>query len=782
MFIQQDYAFRPPCGGGFLGPLGADDCWNLAVVGRNPFSETLARDIKGLLADGRASEVGNVMKDGIGVHFDIGRRCDDYELCGDWGAGGRQRVVVNFEAIASEEPPDPDTDFRRFMPRVRTFTGSPLDAVPGHGVRFRYLVVFPIGGKTGGELITAGINGHLTPTAHTARTVAHELGHSLGLDHWGHEIDGKLNCKPNYLSLMNYAINNEAFGFSHGLNVYPIDPGAAREVGSIPHRPLSLGETSTETNFKFPVVTASGSVDFNRSRIAPAIDDGLTGAVRAGVTHGNSECQAGIELRSDAMVTAPGSAIGVTPALVIWRGRIWTFWVGPDGRSIRYRSDIHTGANSAGACATGAGALGGGPCNDWLKSAERTVPIATTNPIAGLSAIEWNNELVLAYTTTTAAVRAALVRIAPSVDPADSTTLQFEPPSSPASAGPFTMDLRPDTEIELSYMYVDTAVFPEFGSNTLLSAFVVTAGGFHSWWWTTDPRGGPSAWRVRAIRTPPPTPFIPASFIRGRRVAGVTTWPNRNEGGPHRPDIGFACGVFGVTPGATAQQRDAPRFFCYNKATDFWTTQPMADVPTTAYLSGRRPSVAFHTLRAGALQAQGAAPLHNDPTAGQFWAALTVSDRDPLLVTNLESKVLLVASREVRESAPPLVTPLNLRRLDWLWDDEQNTVLRTGFVLRENLDVSALKGVGLWPLKEEAPPSGDPAVPNDTALGRALGIDGTSGFDRVKFFPLVDGTVRAVLRDTNDFDVMNRHICLVMHHYVSPTAETVCGPPTAEGY
>ena len=36
------------------------------------------------------------------------------------------------------------------------------------------------------------------------RTFLHELGHSLGLEHGGNE---KLNCKPNYLSVMNYLFN-----------------------------------------------------------------------------------------------------------------------------------------------------------------------------------------------------------------------------------------------------------------------------------------------------------------------------------------------------------------------------------------------------------------------------------------------------------------------------------------------------------------------------------------------------------------------------------------------
>ena len=49
---------------------------------------------------------------------------------------------------------------------------------------------------------------NVAPTAglHEA-TFLHELGHSLGLDHGG-ETDDLMNCKPNYLSVMNYAFRD----------------------------------------------------------------------------------------------------------------------------------------------------------------------------------------------------------------------------------------------------------------------------------------------------------------------------------------------------------------------------------------------------------------------------------------------------------------------------------------------------------------------------------------------------------------------------------------------
>jgi hypothetical protein len=37
----------------------------------------------------------------------------------------------------------------------------------------------------------------------------HELGHSPGLEHGG---DLDFNCKPNYLSIMNYALDYDGLG------------------------------------------------------------------------------------------------------------------------------------------------------------------------------------------------------------------------------------------------------------------------------------------------------------------------------------------------------------------------------------------------------------------------------------------------------------------------------------------------------------------------------------------------------------------------------------------
>jgi hypothetical protein len=49
-----------------------------------------------------------------------------------------------------------------------------------------------------------------------AAAFMHELGHTLGLDHGGNEV---VNCKPNYLSVMNYLFQFNQFGFPVSLGI-----------------------------------------------------------------------------------------------------------------------------------------------------------------------------------------------------------------------------------------------------------------------------------------------------------------------------------------------------------------------------------------------------------------------------------------------------------------------------------------------------------------------------------------------------------------------------------
>jgi hypothetical protein len=59
---------------------------------------------------------------------------------------------------------------------------------------------------------------------HEWQNLPHELGHNLGLRHWGTDEAGRAHSKPNYPSIMSYAYTGSWPHFSTGV-VAPLDPG-----------------------------------------------------------------------------------------------------------------------------------------------------------------------------------------------------------------------------------------------------------------------------------------------------------------------------------------------------------------------------------------------------------------------------------------------------------------------------------------------------------------------------------------------------------------------------
>ncbi|MGI0009505.1 MAG: zinc-dependent metalloprotease family protein [Nitrosopumilaceae archaeon] len=107
-----------------------------------------------------------------------------------------KRQVFHYMLFVHDQDNTPGSSGRAEMPSFST-QGGANDAMISLGA-------MPSGGGVG------------TPDQQ-AGTFMHELGHNLGMNHGGPVTDG-LNCKPNYLSVMNYA-----FQFSDILNNRPLD-------------------------------------------------------------------------------------------------------------------------------------------------------------------------------------------------------------------------------------------------------------------------------------------------------------------------------------------------------------------------------------------------------------------------------------------------------------------------------------------------------------------------------------------------------------------------------
>ncbi|MET0389625.1 MAG: M12 family metallo-peptidase [Polyangiales bacterium] len=149
---------------------------------------------------------------------------------------------------------------------------------------------------------------------------AHELGHTLGLSHHGHDSWGKVNCKPNYQSIMNYLYQSRSdVGFSRRAPLL-MNPASVRERGGA--RDLDrawLRDPPLELD-----VFAGRDVDWNRNG---AIDDGY---VRAGVTWGTyKSCNAG-----EVGVTelARGHLATATPLLLMHSDHATALWLDDNGQ------------------------------------------------------------------------------------------------------------------------------------------------------------------------------------------------------------------------------------------------------------------------------------------------------------------------------------------------------------------------------------------------------------------------------------------------------------------
>jgi hypothetical protein len=200
------------------------------------------------------------------------------------------------------------------------------------------------GGQTSGFASTASIK--------SGDAIAHELGHTTGLEHFGALEAGALNCKPQYASPMNYAYSN--VGFSDDLAPGPMNNIAVFENGNL----LNVANRSHyadlyEKVFQYRVDRTTWSVDFNRDgEFAPA---GV--AVRA---YANSmpagQCE-GVRERQTRLTD--GGFTSRTPSIVRSSGKFVVFAATGDGLEMRVGNDTYFN------CATAGGGDGNMPCGTF---------------------------------------------------------------------------------------------------------------------------------------------------------------------------------------------------------------------------------------------------------------------------------------------------------------------------------------------------------------------------------------------------------------------------------
>jgi hypothetical protein len=497
MFVEIDYHDTFPAM-----PLTVDDLWKLQAY----------------FAGGAAADLGNPDNaPGIALHFDVSHLQPtdrgQARLFGNRGGSNAVPASVGYQAASSTQ-------------RIGLRAGV-----------FRYaLATAGGGGQASGDRLGWGASGADRGVA----SLAHELGHTVGIPHHGHNDWGTLNCKPNYRSLMNYSFASD--GFSHGDSGMPdLNPAALNESIGLGTLDASVGMAADPFYFARFGDPASHAVDWNRNGVIES-----TALVRGGPTWGTWKSCAARNANEQVLSTAEMTA---TPVVVRLRNRLYALWVGSDGR-IRYRQGDLGASLATGSCPGGDDL--GDTCMTW--SAERTLPTATT--VKSLHAATWANRLYVAYRAADSTVR---VMSAGSLDISGNPTAWTSETTLPG-----VTTLR-EPELHLLEVRIH-----HFGVKTLLGLFYVqSTTNTYQWATSTDT----IKWTVQGDLLDAANAAIPAKQSPNLATAGTTT-----------------CGAF-------TQTDDRVHLRCYNATTNRWVERTAAFAQDGWATNHVKPAFAFHTSR-----------------------------------------------------------------------------------------------------------------------------------------------------------------------------------------
>jgi hypothetical protein len=190
---------------------------------------------------------------GISIHLDTGLapvQAGDERIFGNWGG-------FNGVDAVSYVDPNGQTQWRG---QAASDAWKIQMAQSRRGI-FRYHLAYDAGGGSASEGFSVSYN------LNSVYLSAHEPGHTLGLIHDGSTRDG-FNCKPNYLSVMNYAFSG---GAADGVGFAGADESVPQTLNN-----TRLAETSAihpsnvtllrhlKTAFGYNVDEWGGHVDWNR--------------------------------------------------------------------------------------------------------------------------------------------------------------------------------------------------------------------------------------------------------------------------------------------------------------------------------------------------------------------------------------------------------------------------------------------------------------------------------------------------------------------------------------
>jgi hypothetical protein len=249
--------------------------------------------------------------------------------------------------------------------------------------RVRYAVLGETLGQASGVAFVTGE----APSA-TGHVFRHELGHTLGLMHWGHEAwgGGGLECIPYYYSFMNYAYQDTP-GMS--LSAPPTLTGAALNA----HSSTESGSFVSPYQNWLPAAAVSASPFRLFSPQNNHIDWNRSGVIEAGAHRSNPwfarKCDGRSMIRGQQVLSTTSSHGSAD--LSRMGQRLYAVWVDQSGL-INVQSATLSADRARHSCTGGFAGLATNPClTNWTAS---TLPMGPNGPPAnarGVSALATNS-------------------------------------------------------------------------------------------------------------------------------------------------------------------------------------------------------------------------------------------------------------------------------------------------------------------------------------------------------------------------------------------------------
>ncbi len=220
-----------------------------------------------------------------------------------------------------------------------------VDAVRRGRTRYAIVDTPDQGGQANGPALVTGFH---------PSTFLHELGHSLGLSHWGHSQWGLsgVDCIPHYFSVMNYA-NVPGFSASDAA----LQLNAARAVEQVPFGTAFNYNLYLASPYSYALPTGPFGVDWNRDgQLSP-------GQWRAPIFAMDSEsCQGYAQGK---LVIDTNTSVRGGVDLVRYDTRLFAVWATND--AVHMRSAV-LGAVGAKSCTGSPDPAAPGECLTWSES------------------------------------------------------------------------------------------------------------------------------------------------------------------------------------------------------------------------------------------------------------------------------------------------------------------------------------------------------------------------------------------------------------------------------